>query len=345
MVKLGFVEKPSQELPSKPISVLRCLVMGFDKMTSNPILILPPLLLDLFLWLGPHMSIQTIARRGFVTLLASAEVEPAFEEQMGILEQGLLTLAERINLFSALSAVPAGVPSFMNGRLPIDTPFGAGGSFEVLSPQAAFLYLLVITIIGLGIGAFYNTWIARAVAEGDPVSSGWISWRRLVGLAFLMYVALVILCIGTLLLASLVALVVPLFGLSVLFAGYSFVVLMAVYFTFAPHGIVRYRLSILKALWDSVFVVRWNTLSTVGFLSLALGLSWLTSQIWGLPGEASWFSLLGLLGHAFISGTLLAASYIFYQGRRNWVLDRGGSSAIAHRLRLGMTTQEPTDQS
>ncbi|MGA9532977.1 MAG: hypothetical protein WBR18_09700, partial [Anaerolineales bacterium] len=77
-----------------------------------------------------------------------------------------------------------------------------------------------------------------------------------------------------------------------------------------------YRFGVIRAMLESVFVVRWNFLSTVGFLSAAALISWLTNQIWTLPTSSSWFEILSMVGHAFVSGTLLTSSYAYYQGRR-----------------------------
>jgi hypothetical protein len=44
--------------------------------------------------------------------------------------------------------------------------------------------------------------------------------------------------------------------------------------------------------------------------------SWLTDLVWQLPQAESWFSALAVLGHAFVSATVLVASYVFYVGRR-----------------------------
>ena len=35
-------------------------------------------------------------------------------------------------------------------------------------------------------------------------------------------------------------------------------------------------------------------------------------RVWAMPAEDSWFCLLAVLGHAFVSATLIAASYTFY---------------------------------
>jgi hypothetical protein len=70
---------------------------------------------------------------------------------------------------------------------------------------------------------------------------------------------------------------------------------------------------------DSINLVRWNLMSTVGFLTVLAVISWLTGEVWRLPEDTSWFSGLAVLGHAFVSATLIAGSFAFYRGRREWV--------------------------
>jgi len=48
------VETPAQKALNSPIGILASLAAGFDRIAARPALILPPLLLDLFLWLGPR---------------------------------------------------------------------------------------------------------------------------------------------------------------------------------------------------------------------------------------------------------------------------------------------------
>ncbi len=139
-------------------------------------------------------------------------------------------------------------------------------------------------------------------------------------LAVLLYLGAATLVIVALVVASLASLLLPIIGMALLFVGFSILVWLAIYLAFTPHAIIRYRLGVLRAMVDSALVVRWNTLSTVGFLLLAFGISWLTNQVWLLPQDDSWLAVLALLGHAFVSGMLLTGSYAFYQSRREWLL-------------------------
>jgi hypothetical protein len=131
----------------------------------------------------------------------------------------------------------------------------------------------------------------------------------------------------------------PLLGAAVLFVAFSFHFWLAVYLAFTPHGIVRYRMGVLKAMVESVQVVRWNLPSTVGFLALLALITWLTGMVWSMPGDRSWFSLLALVGHSFVSATLLAGSYAFYQGRHDWMVAVRRALAARAAMPPGMTSE------
>jgi hypothetical protein len=110
----------------------------------------------------------------------------------------------------------------------------------------------------------------------------------------------------------------------VAFLGFTFIFWAVIYLAFTPHGIVMYRLGILRAMIESVTLVRWNLLPAVGYLGLAFVIAWLGNQVWVLPHEDSWYAILAIGGHAFVSATLLAGSYVFYQSRREWMYSAQG---------------------
>ncbi len=295
-------------------------MVGFDRMAARPVLLLPPLVLDLFLWLGPHLRVTAILKDAAGQLSIPAGTDPVLVEQFQALQQALILLGERLNLFSSLSTLPAGIPSLMSGRMPMEAPWAAFAGLEVGSPTAALLLWLILSVGGLGFGAIYHRELARQVAPSQALASGWGAWWRLILLAIVLYLGAATLVIVALVVASLASLLLPIIGMALLFVGFSILVWLAIYLAFTPHAIIRYRLGVLRAMVDSALVVRWNTLSTVGFLLLAFGISWLTNQVWLLPREDSWLALLALLGHAFVSGMLLTGSYAFYQSRREWLL-------------------------
>ena len=343
MVESIFVENPISRTPSKPVGVLAALAAGFDRVAAKPILILPPLILDLFLWFGPHLTLPflvSIVPDGISGLVDSFGADPMMVEQVNVLQQMLNLFIERYNLISALSSLPAGmpfnlltaiaslpagVPSLMAGAMPANTPIGQPQILEIGDLSSVVVIWAGMTVFGLGLGAFYHRWLAQQAAPKAEVTTGWIVWIRMVLLFLLVYISgfLWILCM--VLLASTVGLFVPLIGTILLLIVLSLLFWAAVYMAFTAHGIVLYGFRVVKAMLESVRVVRWNLLSTVGFLFLCFFITWLSMQVWVLPGDDSWYRLLALIGHAFVSATLIAASYIFYQSRHSWLVQMQAS--------------------
>ena len=43
--------------------------------------------------------------------------------------------------------------------------------------------------------------------------------------------------------------------------------------------------------------------------------------LWRTPDEASWLMLVGIAGHAFVTTSLLAATFIYYRDADRWTED------------------------
>ena len=69
------------------------------------------------------------------------------------------------------------------------------------------------------------------------------------------------------------------------------------------------------------FTLPTSSLFVLSVLLIAYGLNFL----WNIPSSDSWMALVGIAGHAFITTSLLAASFIYYRDMQAWlqiVLDR-----------------------
>lgn len=319
MVESLFVEAPSIRPPGPPIGVLASLVAGFDRVASHPALLLPPILLDLFLWFGPPLRMTSLIREATRVLTDLAAADPGMVERLRLIQADMADVAPRFNLFSALSSVPVGIPSLMAARLPPASPLGIVPGFEVTSAGAALATWGLLQAIGLGLGSAYHRAIARLHAPDLAPGGGWPLWGRMLAAGVLIYVGVMAATVVTILVVSLAALIIPILAVGVLFIGFSLLTWVAIYLAFTPHGMVRYRFGILRAMGESVILVRGNLFGVVGFLGMAFLISWLTGMLWELPGETSWLILLALFGHSIVSAALLAGSYAFYQGRWEWV--------------------------
>lgn len=88
---------------------------------------------------------------------------------------------------------------------------------------------------------------------------------------------------------------------------------------FSPHGIFVYRQRVWESLKTGVRLVRLTFPATGLFLLLALLITLGLDTLWQVPPEQSWFSLVGVAGHAFVSSAILAASFIYYRDANRWV--------------------------
>ncbi len=118
------MDTPSPTTLKPPIGILASLAAGFDRIAGHPELILPPLVLDLILWFAPQLRATTLIRGLADAVAVPSSIDPALVEQVQAVQQGFADLAVRFNILSALSAVPAGVPSLMAARMPAANPMG-----------------------------------------------------------------------------------------------------------------------------------------------------------------------------------------------------------------------------
>ncbi|MFT3892350.1 MAG: hypothetical protein QM730_12010 [Anaerolineales bacterium] len=115
-----------ETLPPPP-GVIGSLRAGFDAVSSHVVLILLPLALDLFLWLGPRLSVGK---------LYSSILSQWFElnKQAGFPVQNVDVVTERVemlgrvNVLNWIRTLPIGIPSLLSGilpdTLPLKTPLG-----------------------------------------------------------------------------------------------------------------------------------------------------------------------------------------------------------------------------
>jgi hypothetical protein len=284
---------------------------------------LPPLLLDLFLWLGPRLKVEPVV--GEIRSLIDMSLLPAdprgdISTQIELLKTLLEDFGARFNLLTSLSSIPIGVPSLIKARMPLEDPLRVSAEMEVPSAGGILGLWLVFAVLGVGLGALYHRMIAKpdGLKDDRPGLGG--LWGRLLLFSAAAYLLLGALMTAVLIVVSIAGLLSSVLSVILTVLGFSLIFWVALFFVFAPHGMVRNGLGLFGAIVESVQLVRWNVRSTIWYLTLAFIISWLTGQVWFLPAEDSWFNLLAILGHAFVVTMLIAGSYIFYQSRREWLM-------------------------
>ena len=144
---------------SAPLGIVDCLSKGFSAVAQKPLLLLIPLLLDAFLWLGPRLSITPIAPN-LATQLGSL-VGGSNDNSAALFEQNVSEILGSYNLFSALSTWPLGTPSLIAGNVAENGPLGSQLTIDVQSAQAFLGLMLALVLTGLLVGSLYLSLIAR----------------------------------------------------------------------------------------------------------------------------------------------------------------------------------------
>jgi len=331
-----------------PPELVQTLVSGFNVVANNIYLILLPVVLDLFLWFGPHLRVKTLIEPDFIEMLSlmrissTASMRPFWDS----LESSFGPALERLNLFSLLSTFPLGVPSLTAGQRPIQTPVGQPLLYEVQSYGQYFLIWVALSLLGLFLGCVYFAMIAqmcgkllvqqearlgievecrgaRAVQAVDPKTTNRIPPLRPQVLAweFLQTFIFILLLLGIMLVLTLPAMAITLVLASISpflsSAAILLVLFSAIWFiiplVFSPHGIFLCGQSVFNAMLNSMRLVRFIMPGTGMFLLALVAINMGQSLLWSTPPSTSWMTLVGIFGNAFIITALLAASFIYYR--------------------------------
>ena len=316
----------AQVLKPSPPSLIRSITAGFDATSNHLGLILFPILLDIYIWLGPRLNLQDLISRFFADSAKIPELQsPENATLMKAMQEAWLVITARFNLFTVLRTYPIGIPSLMSGVSPLNSPLGSPVVLQVDSwGELAFL-LLGIALLGLMVGTMFFLLVCQASLKGE------LSW----GNAFhsLPWAYNQVLQLTLILLGIILAVSIPMTCLLtvVMLSGFSVgPILMLIYgglmawilipLVFSPLGIFVYHRRVWNSLTDGMRVTRLTLPSTLLFLLLILILSRGLDMLWSIPKEGSWMAIVGVLGHAFVSTALLAAIFIYYRDANTWML-------------------------
>lgn len=315
-----------ENLPPPP-GIISSIRAGFDVIASHITAILMPLLLNLFLWLGPRLRMDAMfaAMKSDVVSIWKAGGIPA-EEIQNVLTWYETTLPQ-INLFWVARTLPIGISSLLLPHGNLATPMGSPINWQV--DVYNFLgWLLMLTFFGWVGGAIYFrsvAWVATREKDQTIEVSNAILQTVLISIFF----TIVLIAIGLpvlfilFLVAQFSAILANLF---VLFASLASVWVIVPLF-FWPHGVFIKKQNVLTSILSSIQLARFtlptSSLFVLSVFLLANGLNFL----WSIPAEDSWMTLVGIFGHAFVTTALLAASFIYYRDMSAWV------QAVLEKLR------------
>jgi hypothetical protein len=304
-------------LPPPP-RLLASLMAGFDSVANHISVILPPVLLDLFLWLGPHLRLKEFLQPLIDRLPSLASAFPSNFPDLATVQTTWTGIANQFNLFVILRTFPVGTTSLLSFEMSVQNPLGGSVSLDAGSFIGILGWAIILVFLGWIIGALYYYWVSK-VALKPEVRSLWKALKQAVYLSLIWMGLLFFFGVPALLVVSVLTAISPVLGQVVLFAGALILVWLLMPIFFSVHGIFTLQLDALRAIMNSLHMVRFTLPNTGLFLLMFVVLNQGLNFLWNTPAQDSWWTLVGITGHAFVSTALLAASFVYYRDINAWL--------------------------
>lgn len=327
-----------EKVSNHPPRLINCFATGFNTVANNAYLMLFPILLDLFLWFGPHFRLTKLVKPFFTDFAKMLNLysSTTTTEFVNTLTQNWQYLIERFNLASVLCTFPIGIPSLMSAMRPVKSPLGEVPIYDITTPSGFLFLWLGMMLAGLLIGSIYFSEIARRCSNDQRRFS-----TKQIGTHFIHAVILsisltifaIMITIPASLLTGITFLINPFLGQVAMIAMLFVFLWLLMPLAFSPHGIFIRQYSVIPSLLASVRLVRFLLPSINLFVLISL-LLWLgLDYLWLIPPETSWMTLVGIAGHAFITTGIIASSYTLYDKSLRW-LDENLSQLTMRGVRV-----------
>ena len=302
------------------LGVIDTLTAAFNTVTKRLGLVIIPVFLDLFLWLGPKLSIAPVIEKTVNLFRLAMESVPTSvspdANPAGMFEMMLDTLQNTVgqtNLLALLAWGRLGVPSVAGMR-----PIGSDADWviEIAEYGQMFLLQLLILAVGLLIACIFLGMLAQT-AGGEGLSLAKLSRR--IG-TYWLYMAAIFVPLSIALIFGLsTGILLGAFGI---FIG-AMILWMMLYVSFVPHAITLGQEKPLRALWSSFSVVRFNFWPALGLILLTNVINTGLGLVWHrLLMNSAIGTLVAIVANAYVGTALTLALFIFY---RDHVRDRSQS--------------------
>ncbi len=319
------MEANPQKILGNPPRLITSIVAGFNTVTNHLLLILLPVVLDLFLWLGPQFHLQKLLGPvmqnsiRYLTEMNSPELTSRIQQFSDLWQQ----LLSSFNLASLLRTLPIGIPSLMAGEIATQNPLGNVQVIEFSSGMLALGFFVLFLVVGFLGGCIYFNQVARATMETPaPFNIREFSRETIQSLALVIGLVLVVLFLlfPVIMLLSIFAVInANLADIVLIMIGF-FVLWMAIPLVFTPHGIFSGQRNLILSLLTSIRLVRSFLPGTSLFILAVVLITQGLDILWLVPQPNSWLTLVGILGHSFIYTSVLSASFIYFRNGVRWMV-------------------------
>ena len=326
------------ETTDRPMGVLGSLMAGFEMLGRNWWLLALPALVDLFFWIGPQLSVAPLVQEIITFLRRQPTPDAETARRLTLMVQMLEQFGEQFNLFSLLSTLPLlSPPSLLAQHTPgITSPIGERVVLSVTNLLTLTEWGVALVPIGLLLGFVYLYLVASRVhalhtveEEAANPGSQKTNAKKISGCNTALKLVRVFLFTAGLLAIGIMLLPIWLTLLSVAAAISDILLLLTwglslgvisfaiIHLLFVVHGVLLGERGLLRAILESVVLIRANFPSAMGLVLAIVLIYQGLGFVWSMPSGDSWLLLIGILGNSCIATALITSTFVFYQERIN----------------------------
>lgn len=287
---------------------------GYRTINRRPLLVLVPILLNLYLWFGAQVSFAPLLQDllGFLQRMqpASGTTDPASLETLQFI--GQIDMRQPLAVLNFIPTLPITQMVGLTGAV--------AAAIEVRTIGSVILAFVLINLVALPLSALFLTRMAEMI-RNEVLTPGLTLRHSARSGLFILGTVAVIVGVGAALVLPFFVFSVILMGLNQSIGAFALTLLalaifwVQIYLGFANEAVVIGGLRPLRAIHASFNIVRRNFWGTLGLL----GLSYIISA----GGAVIWRELIGstaglavaIIGSAYIGCGLQAARMIFFQDR------------------------------
>jgi hypothetical protein len=301
-----------QQNPSPP-GLIDNLGDGYRVIHRRPLLVLLPIIINLYLWFGTRISFAPLFGNlsSFLERAQPAEApaDPAAFDALA--EIGQIDMRQPLAILNSIPTLP--ITQVVNAEQ-------VNQVIEVHSVWFALLIFLAINVVALPLTAIFLRSMAMVVRGEQQPLVGLLQQSARAGLSILA-VALIFGGVGAALMLPFLLFAGILVTLNQAIGTFAIVLMslvvfwVQIYLGFANEAIVIGNLNPLRALHASFNIVRQNFWSTIGLLFLSLLISMGSAVIWRTMIGSTVGLVAAIIGSAYLGCGLQAARMVFFQER------------------------------
>ena len=315
-----------EKIESKPLGAIDALSGGFELVWRHPWIVLLPIVLDLFLWLGPQIQAKPVFDQMVRVMTEAAATQgssPDTQQALAVMTASLQEAGRQFNVFSFVALFGIGMPVLV----PLDVPGPALDPIVWFSvgDEVAFLgWAALLAFVGVLVGTIYLQGIAGTIrpearglaATGTRVLRSFVQVLALgVALGVAGFVLLVPFAVGAVVLAALS----PGLGVFLVLIIWFIIMWVTLYLAFAIPAIFINGAHVGQAILNSVTIFRYNFWPAMGLILLTVLLQMGFAVIWQQLLASPVGLVVDIVANAILGTALIAAIMLFYNDRFSWL--------------------------